>query len=71
MSCASCAQRRAKIAKTIGEAMAKAKEQIDEKLKKRAARRKQDALIDELQLQIKTKQAQLREAKNKRKAGVA
>lgn len=69
MSCENCAKRR-KIIKDGVKEMAKKAKEVSEKLKQRAARRKQDALIDELTVKIKTAQQQLQDAKAKRKAGV-
>jgi len=70
MSCSSCAKRRKRIIEEV-QRMATKAAQVSDSLKKRAARRKQDALIDELTVKIKTAQQQLAEAKAKRKAGVS
>jgi len=70
MSCSSCAKRRERIKSEV-QKMAKKAIEISDGLKKRAARRKQDALIDELTVKIKTAQQQLADAKAKRKAGVS
>lgn len=69
MSCLGCAKRRQAIKRGV-EDMAKKAKEVSENLKKRAARRKHDALIDELTIKIKTAQQQLADAKAKRKAGV-